>query len=223
VAPYQGLLLDFGHVILLTPFELHPVVERRYRLAAGSLDWQGPFDPSTDDLWQAMQAGRLSERDYWRRRAEETERRAGRGGGLAEYMHVCFEGPEDEIIRPELIALIADATAAGLRTGILTNELELFQGREWMERISVLAAVDSMVDASVTGILKPDPQAYRLAVDGLALPPEQVLFVDDQPVNVAGAKRAGLGAFRFDVTDVAASIELIRKDLELPHRSLRVG
>jgi hypothetical protein len=28
VAPYEGLLLDFGHVILLTRFESHPVVER---------------------------------------------------------------------------------------------------------------------------------------------------------------------------------------------------
>jgi hypothetical protein len=33
VAEYRGLLLDFGHVILRTPFELHRVVDCRYGLA----------------------------------------------------------------------------------------------------------------------------------------------------------------------------------------------
>ncbi len=212
---YKGLLLDFGHVILRTPFELHPIVERRYGLAPGSLRWMGPFDPRTDPLWCYLQDGRVTERDYWRLRAEETERLAGRHGGLAEYMHTCFSGTEDEMIRPEITGLVSDAAAAGLATGILTNELELFHGREWMARVEVLGQVDAIVDASVTGVLKPDPGAYRLALDALDLEAGQVLFVDDQPVNVAGAESAGVAAVRFDVTDVPGSVALIRAALDL--------
>ena len=100
-ASFEGLLLDVGAVLVRTPFEMHAVAESRYGFAPGSLTWMGPHDPSTDPLWRQMRAGDVSELDYWRRRAEETERRAGRTGGLQEYMAMCFGGPQEEFVRPE--------------------------------------------------------------------------------------------------------------------------
>jgi putative hydrolase of the HAD superfamily len=175
----------------------------------------GPYDPSSDPLWRSMQAGRLSELDYWHQRAEETERRAGRHGGLQDYMQMCFGGPQSEFVRPEAEALVADARAAGLRIGILTNETELMQGRAWIERVDLFRSVDALVDASVTGIMKPDPTAYALALDELGLPADRVLFVDDQPKNVAGAEAVGVTAVRFDPTDVPASFRAVRRRLGL--------
>jgi putative hydrolase of the HAD superfamily len=213
--PFDGLLLDVGAVIVRTPFELHRVAEARYGLAPGSLGWMGPHDPSSDPLWRSMQAGHLSELDYWHRRAEETERLAGRQGGLQDYMAMCFGGPQSEFVRPEAEALVADARRAGLRIGVLTNETELLQGRAWIERVDVFGSVDALVDASVTGIMKPDPAAYTLALDELGLPPERVLFVDDQPRNVAGAEAVGMAAIRFDPTDIRATFAAIRHRLRL--------
>lgn len=212
---FDGLLLDVGAVIVRTPFELHRVAEARYGLPSGSLGWMGPHDPASDPLWRSMQAGQLSELDYWHRRAEETERLAGRRGGLQEYMATCFGGPQSEFVRPEAEALVADARAAGLRIGVLTNETELLQGRDWIERVDVLRSVDALVDASVTGIMKPDPAAYALALEALGLPAGRVLFVDDQPRNVAGAEAVGLAAVRFDPTDVAGSFTAVRRLLGL--------
>jgi putative hydrolase of the HAD superfamily len=212
---FDGLLLDVGAVVVRTPFELHRVAEARYGLPRGSLGWMGPYDPSSDPLWRSMQAGQLSELDYWHRRAEETERRAGRRGGLRDYMAMCFGGPQSEFVRPEAEALVADARAVGLSVGILTNETELMQGRAWIERVDVFRSVDALVDASVTGIMKPNPAAYGLALDALGLPANRVLFVDDQAKNVAGAKVVGITAVRFDPTDVAGSFALVRRRLGL--------
>jgi putative hydrolase of the HAD superfamily len=222
-SPFSGLLLDVGAVIVRTPFELHRVAERRYGLVAGSLGWMGPHDPSSDPLWRSMQAGHLSELDYWRCRAEETERLAGRRGGLQEYMAMCFGGPQTEFVRPETEALVADARAAGLKIGVLTNETELLQGRAWIERVDVFRSVDALVDASVTGIMKPAPAAYGLALDALRLAAEQVLFVDDQPKNVVGAEAVGIAAVRFDPTDVDASIAAIRHRLGLNRAEVGVS
>ena len=143
-------------MVLVTPFELHRQVEVHYGLPSGSLTWMGPFDPSTDPLWRELQAGRFSEPEYWRRRAEraKTERFAGRRGGLRDYMRVCDAGSADAFIRSQVEVLVAEARAAGLGTGILTNETELFHGREWVEQVPILQVVDVFVDASVTGILK---------------------------------------------------------------------
>jgi putative hydrolase of the HAD superfamily len=41
---------------------------------------------------------------------------------------------------------------------------------------------------------KPDPRCYRLCLSELNARPETVLFVDDLPANVAGAREAGLHA-----------------------------
>ena len=62
----QGaLVLDFGGVVTRTLFETHDMTERELGLAPGTLHWRGPFDPATDAPWRAMQAGEMSERDYW--------------------------------------------------------------------------------------------------------------------------------------------------------------
>ena len=63
--------------------------------------------------------------------------------------------------------------------------------------------------------MKPHPEAYRLALDALGLPPARVLFVDDQPANVAGAEAVGIPAVPFDPTDVAASFRFVRRRLGL--------
>lgn len=63
--------------------------------------------------------------------------------------------------------------------------------------------------------MKPDPAAYALALDALGLSAHRVLFVDDQPVNVAGATAADLAAVHFDLTDVAGSFKLVRELLGL--------
>ncbi|MBR0712754.1 HAD family phosphatase [Bradyrhizobium liaoningense] len=43
-------------------------------------------------------------------------------------------------------------------------------------------------------VAKPDPDCYRLCLQALQVPPADVLFVDDHPANVAGAREAGLFA-----------------------------
>jgi putative hydrolase of the HAD superfamily len=128
-------------------------------------------------------------------------------------MAMCFGGPQSEFVRPEAEALVGDARAAGLKIGILTNETELMQGRAWIDRVDVFRSVDALVDASVTGVMKPDPAAYALALDALDLAPGRVLFVDDQPKNVAGAEAVGIAAVRFDPTDVPASFAAVRRRL----------
>lgn len=52
----------------------------------------------------------------------------------------------------------------------------------------------TIVDDSVTGILKPDPRAYAAAVAALGAQACDVVFVDDLPRNVAGARAFGMVA-----------------------------
>jgi putative hydrolase of the HAD superfamily len=212
----RALLLDFGCVISVSAFEKHRQTERLLNLAPGSLTWLGPLDPETDPLWTSMQRDEITEREYWAIRARELGMAVGEPDWDVPTMlsRLRHTDPND-VVRPEMQRLILRARAAGVRVGMLSNEFELFYGPAMHERLEVLREMDAIVDATHTKILKPDPRAYQLALQALGLPAREVLFVDDQFRNVAGAVRAGLQAQYFDLRDVAGNIAAIAARLKL--------
>lgn len=46
------------------------------------------------------------------------------------------------------------------------------------------------------GLIKPDGEIFSHVTEALAVPPEQILFVDDNMLNVAAARAAGWNAYR---------------------------
>lgn len=196
----RRLLLDFGGVVIKTPFELLDTV--------GSPPWHGPFAPASDTLWQALAAGTITERRYWDLRAAEL---FDAPDPVARLMDVLFDRPPGDLVRPEVAALL-DAVE---RPALLTNDLTRFHSPAWVERMTVvLNRFDPLIDLSHGPSLKPHPAAFALAVERLACPAGEVVFVDDQPSNVAGARAAGLESLHFDVTDPAGSVGRIREALE---------
>jgi putative hydrolase of the HAD superfamily len=212
----SAIVFDFGGPVLLTPFELLRAAERRLGLVDGRLDWRGPFDPDADPLWQRLQGGLITERQYWTERAAELDRITRVGADLQDLFTVLFDAEPSELVRPQADSVLAAAGAAGIATAVLTNDLARFHPPAWIARIGFLSRVGTIVDGSVTGLLKPDPGAYRLVLDALRMPPQRVLFVDDQPQNIDGADRVGLHTLWFDVTDPVESYRRLRELAGLP-------
>jgi putative hydrolase of the HAD superfamily len=210
----KAVVLDFGGPVLVTPFERLRALECSLGLAPGTVDWRGPFDPAADPLWRAVQVGELGERDYWASRAAELEQVTGEDGVPA-LMARLFDGPEHELVRPQARALVAEARAAGLETAMLTNDLYHFHAQAWIDRMRVLAEVGYVVDTSHHGTRKPEPAAYRLVLDRVGVAADQAVFVDDQPVNCAGAEAAGMKAVCFDVTRPDHSYQQVRQAIGL--------
>lgn len=97
-------------------------------------------------------------------------------------------------LRPGVARLLDEAEAAGLRLAIATttspsNVVTLLRatlGPDAMARFAVVAAGD------VVAAKKPAPDIYRLALDGLCLPPERCLAVEDTPNGLRSASAAGI-------------------------------
>lgn len=202
----QALVLDFGGVISRTLFETHDLTESALGLASGTLTWRGPFDPAGDALWRDMQAGTISERDYWMQRTREVGRRVGEEWTRMEQFVQRARGADPAaVLRPEAIAAVEAAARAGKRLAILSNELDLFYGADFRRKLPLLERFELIVDATYSGVLKPDARAYAAVTEGLGLPAAACVFVDDQPRNVQGARDAGMWAVAFDVRAPAAS------------------
>ncbi len=207
----NALVLDFGGVISRMLFETHDLTEKALGLAPGTLKWKGPFDPSTDSLWQDMQADKLSERDYWMARTREVGRLIGEDWDKMETFVQRARGADVEaVIRPEAIETIHLAKAAGKRLAILSNELDLFYGVDFRSRLPLLQDFELIVDATYTGILKPDPRAYAAVTEKLGLPASACVFVDDQKRNADGGVKAGMQVVHFDVLQPATSFAKAR-------------
>ena len=195
----QALVLDFGGVISRTMFETYPITERALGLAPGSLTWRGPFDPASDPLWVDMQENRITERDYWRTRVAEVGSLFGERWEMSDFVRRARGDDPISTMRPEAVRTIEAAAAAGKRLAILSNELDLFYGEGFTRRFPLLSDFEVVVDATYTGILKPDPRAYQLCLEALKLPADQCVFVDDQRRNIDGAEKVGMSTVHFDV------------------------
>jgi len=200
----RALILDFGGVISRTLFETHDLSEAALGLPPGSLTWRGPFAPDSDPLWRDMQAGRISERDYWARRTNDVSALTGNNWTqMSDFVRAARGADPGAIIRPEFRTAIQRAKAAGIKLAILSNELDLFYGTDFRAKLPFMADFDVIVDAPHTKILRPDPRAFQTCLDALNLPAAACVFVDDQRRNVDGARAIGLKTVHFDVADPA--------------------
>lgn len=75
------------------------------------------------------------------------------------------------------------------------------------DRFSVFDRFDGIVISGEVGMVKPQPEIYRLVCERHDLDINRCVFVDDSPVNVRGAEAAGMSALHF--TGVAT----LRRDL----------
>jgi putative hydrolase of the HAD superfamily len=210
----RGLLLDIGGVVLqggtklmdlLADEEprLRPIVERR---AIGT---------DRDDRWQQMLRSEITERGYWAELAAELGAAVGQRWDTRTMINLMYDRPAEEWLNHDVVALMLDAKAAGLALGALTNDLADFHGTEWVEKQDWLRPFDVIVDASSTGVLKPDPRAFTAGAEALGLAPAEIVYLDDMPWNVEGGRRAGLQAIQVSLTDAAPAVAAARARLGL--------
>lgn len=210
-----ALVLDFGGPVLLTPFEL---VDAAPDSAAHDLLFErGPLATPAhpDHVWRDLQAGRITERAYWADRAREWHERGGQGHDIRAMIAHLYEPPRPELVRPQARSLVHDAREAGHQLAILTNDLRAFHSEEWVERIEIVGDVDVVVDGSLEGHLKPAPRLYELLAERLGTGFDEMVFLDDQMTNIAGAEALGITSVWFDVADPDPAFAAVRKLLGL--------
>ena len=217
----KGLLLDIGGVVLQNGAHLvnrlaarEPSLQSYVRLIGGEQGIAGP----DDELWQQMLRHEVTERAYWARRARELGEELGQQWDTRAMITALYEMPREEWLRSATLDLMVDTKEAGLPLGALTNDLADFHGDEWVSQQDWLRLFDVVVDASLTGVMKPAREAFETGADALGLPAEEIVYLDDMPWNVAGGLAAGLQAIEVMYAEPEAAIDEARLRLGLPPR-----
>ena len=94
---------------------------------------------------------------------------------------------------PGAEALLAEL-APNFALACLTNTNTLMWSLTW-EMVDLEKLFDFRFATHEMGYLKPDREAYDYVVEALPFARDEILFFDDNPLNVAGAREAGLTAY----------------------------
>jgi len=185
MAPVRAVIFDFGGVLCL-----HPNDARWSRLAetAGM-----PVSPFMSAFWANRinyDAGLLEPAEYWH-------------GVLGPAFH---ESKLPELVRGEVelwnqydqrvFDWIGQLRSAGLRTAILSN-LPRVLGEELRRTPGFLDHFDHVTFSYELRKVKPQPEIYVDAIQGLGIEPSEALFLDDKAENVEGSIEVGMPALLY--------------------------
>ncbi|HMH15842.1 MAG TPA: HAD family phosphatase [Edaphobacter sp.] len=188
MTPVQAILFDYGMVLSAPP---DPAAWQRMLAITGLSD-----DLLHREYWanrHAYDRGDLKGHAFWYKIAE------GAQIVLTPDQLAALVDADTDLwgqLNPPMIDWVQRLQRAGIRTGILSNmpdamETGLRARHSWIE------AFDHHTWSHALNLAKPEPEIYRHAAEGLATPPENILFIDDRAENIAAALAAGMQAIQY--------------------------
>ncbi len=108
-----------------------------------------------------------------------------------------------------VIELVHDLRAAGLKLGVLTNNVLEFRPM-WWGLLPFEELFDDIVDSHEVAMRKPNPAIYRLALERLDVAASRTVFLDDVQTNVDAANHVGLRGVLVEEDPTGAVAEVRR-------------
>jgi HAD superfamily hydrolase (TIGR01509 family) len=84
--------------------------------------------------------------------------------------------------------------------GLLSNDSSALLDK--LRTLEIDDLFDPLVISAVIGVMKPDARAFHVVLDRLKCSAERVIFVDDMPANISGAKAVGIHGIHYTTLPV---------------------
>ena len=147
-----------------------------------------------------LQEGKITEEEFWK----GVRRRTGAKGELP--ASLWFEAFEQSYVeKADVFAVTLELHASGCRTGILSNTEK--PTKPLMDR-EPYRIFDPIVLSWEVGASKPQRRIFEVLIETLALPPSEILLIDDVEANIRAARELGLRGHVF------TNAQTLRRDLE---------
>lgn len=178
----RGLLVDWGGVLTTDVFVSFQHFCRNEGLDLSTVRDVFRSDPEGRRALFELETGELTEPEFEERFAALLGLRPDRAPGMIDRL---FGGMKADIV---MFDAVRAAKRSGIRTGLLSNSW----GVDRYDRSHFPDLFDAVVISGEEGMRKPDRAIYELAIDRMALPAADIVFVDDLPGNLAPARDLGM-------------------------------
>jgi putative hydrolase of the HAD superfamily len=189
----KAVVFDYGKVISLDPAD--EAQEEMARLAGVPVE-----------IFEKMRIAYRDDYDRGSIRGRAYYRQVMRESGVTVTDTRDFDALADRLtlldarswarINGETEALIRGIREAGYKVGILSNMSHDFLEYE-RDVLRAFDFCDACIFSCRYNLIKPEREIYQLLIDALGCAPEEIVFFDDLPVNVEGARNTGINAYQW--------------------------
>ena len=187
----EAVLWDFGGVLTTSPFEAFNRYEVQRQLPSDFIRSINATNPETN-AWAKFESSQIDLDEFDTAFAEESAAAGHLIGGRDVVALLSGE------LRPRMVnvlrlckqhfkvACITNNIKSGIGPGMANSNAKAEGVRDVME------IFDLVVESSVEGIRKPNPQIYALTCERLGITPDATVFLDDLGINLKPARALGM-------------------------------
>jgi putative hydrolase of the HAD superfamily len=190
-ATIEAVLWDFGGVFTTSPFENFNKLEAKVGAPADFIRTLNSTNQE-NNAWAQFESSAVSLDEFDELFAHESEQMGHRIQGRD--VIAMLSGS----LRPRMVQVLK-VCKQHYRVGCITNNVKAGQGPSMspdQDKASAVAKVmqqfDVVVESSIEGIRKPNPQIYELACARLGVTAQNSVFLDDLGINLKPARALGM-------------------------------
>ena len=187
----DAILWDFGGVLTTSPFEAFNRYETERGLPQNFIRQVNATNPDTN-AWALFEASKI-DREAFDLAFQEEAIALGHDVRGADVLRLLSGD-----VRPRMVEAL-NACKAHFRVGCITNNVKTGRGTGMATSESrasavaqVMARFDCVVESSLEGVRKPNPEIYKIAIERLGVSPDRCAFLDDLGINLKPAKAMGM-------------------------------
>jgi putative hydrolase of the HAD superfamily len=198
-----AILFDFGGVFMKTVnYNPRHTWDERLGLGHGSVE----RIVHGSESWRAAQRGEMSVEDYW----ADVGRQLGLDKTVvASLAHDYFSGDELDLA---LVNYARHLQTQGYPIALLSNDSPALADK--LQNLGISDLFNPAIISAHIGVMKPETKAYMTALEQLGRSPGEVIFIDDMPANVEGARQVGIHAIQYTTTPALQA--LLASLLDIP-------
>ena len=182
---YKAIIWDFGGVITSSPFEAFNQFEETNGLPKDIIRTINSENPDTN-AWAKFESNSITIdvfNDLFLKEAK-TKGFDIKGRDIIKLLKGS--------IRKNMVSFLRELKS-DFKLGCITNNVksssEENNDNETKEAMSLF---DHVIESSIVGIRKPNPEIYMMSCDALKVSPDQCIYLDDLGINLKPARELGM-------------------------------
>jgi putative hydrolase of the HAD superfamily len=189
----SAVVFDLGGVITESPLHAFTAYETEAGLPEGLIRRLNSTNPDTN-AWARYERNELDVAGF----SAAFEAEALAAGHFVDAARV-LEALRGEL-RPEMVAAVRQLKDAGLPLGLLSNNVAPMERTGGLGEL--LGLFDAIVESSVEGVRKPEPEIYRRALTRLSeavgrpIEAADCAYLDDLGINLKPARALGFSTIK---------------------------
>ena len=198
----EAVIWDFGGVLTTSPFEAFNRYEQAHGLPNDFIRGINATNPESN-AWAQFESAQISLEEFDAAFAAEA---AAKGAKVPGRDVIALLSGD---LRPRMVEVLKRCKAH-FKVACITNNVKSGTGpamatsdakRE--QTGAVMELFDLVVESSIEGIRKPNPEIYRLTCARLGVAPDACAFLDDLGINLKPARQLGMHTIKVVEEDQA--------------------